>query len=200
MIKFTNLIKENFHNIDIDLLAYSDETFNEVYPESGENYIDPYKDSQVHDEDLDDDELLDSEDFIRWLKNEIYSRMKTFEYEVDHLINNNKLEIWRAITSDENIEKILKNKKLGKYWSWDEHSAEAHWGNQKHKHTYVFHGIVNIEDVDWNESFIVNSSPNYYEEKETRVIKGKPIDLVGIYINNKYKLITKYTKNINFVA
>lgn len=79
------------------------------------------------------------------------------EIEVD---DNGLINIYRAMTfnkeKDKDIyENILKYNRVGIYWSWNEHSAEAHGGGIGE--TYILYDKVKPENVNWENTIYKNT-------------------------------------------
>ena len=199
------LLENHPHDIDIQELSDSQYLFDIAFPDGGVEYIDAYRQSKNIDDDIEDDDIEDSKDFIYWLKDILYEYMSDFDGKLEDLINNdNTIEIWREITSDDKFISKLKTDdkiQIGEYWSWDEHAAEAHWGkHSKHKHTIVFHGLVHIKYIDWTRTYEVNSTPINFEEREINILKNSPIKLLGFTVDGKYNKLPKYMINTKFTA
>lgn len=73
---------------------------------------------------------------------------------------------------------------VGIYWSWDENSAECHWGTGGPSVT--LHGVINKSNVDWEGTLYANMFPSLGdEEKEVRLIEGTQFELEGIQYDEK---------------
>jgi len=78
----------------------------------------------------------------------------------------------------------IKYQGVGIYWSWDENSAECHWGSGGPNVT--LHGIINKNNVDWEGTLYANMFPALGDdEKEVRLIEGTQFELEGIQYDEK---------------
>lgn len=68
---------------------------------------------------------------------------------------------------------------VGVFWTWDEKSAEAYWGNSA-GHKITLHAKVSVEDVDWGETVYKNAY-GLKEEKEIRVKDGAKVMMIGYH-------------------
>jgi RNA:NAD 2'-phosphotransferase (TPT1/KptA family)/GNAT superfamily N-acetyltransferase/2'-5' RNA ligase/8-oxo-dGTP pyrophosphatase MutT (NUDIX family) len=78
----------------------------------------------------------------------------------------------------------IKYNGVGIFWSWDENSAECHWGSGGPNVT--LHGIINKDNVDWEGTLYANMFPALGDdEKEVRLIEGTQFELEGIQYDEK---------------
>ena len=153
------------------------------------------KEKILHDDD--DDEIMESDRFKRWLKYDVEYRIDNFMYEIKDYINaNGIINIWRKMTVDDNWIKRLptSGNRLGIFWSFDENAAEAHWGgNETNKIT--IESEISQEYVNWDETIKLNIDPSIGEvEKEIRLFKNTPIIIKSLSINNEFVNIDSINK------
>lgn len=135
-------------------------------------------------------EDLEDEDDLEQAKEEIRVEMEENFYDAENkiykLIKDHKLEIYRAIEVDSNWEKHLltQGKHLGIYWAWDVKCAEAHWGWSAKRRTAVLTAEIDERLIDWKTTMELNSHPDYFEEREIRLVKNTPIKLKSITIDD----------------
>jgi hypothetical protein len=87
------------------------------------------------------------------------------------------LSVYRGISLNRITDVNLS--KLGVYWAWDEHAAEAHWGLSG-VGTYVFRALITERDVDWMQTMFANLWPSLgEEEKEIRLKEGVSPKITG---------------------
>ena len=151
-----------------------------------ENY--QYEENKV---DIDKDEIEESEDFKNWFKYELQYRYDDVIDKLNDVISsNNTIDIWRMMTVDDNWINNLhqKGKHLGIYWSWDENSAEAHWGNSGQRIT--LNSNVREAYVNWVDTIQLNMDISLgEEEKEIRLFKNTPIKIIEMMDENNHNLL-----------
>lgn len=78
---------------------------------------------------------------------------------------------------------------LGIYWSYEKDAAEAHWaGSGENQVAFLLEGKTAIDSIDWIMTLVQNAQPDYQQEKEVRLRKRAPIELVGVYaLGGKFK-------------
>jgi hypothetical protein len=68
----------------------------------------------------------------------------------------------------------------GIYWSWDEHAAEAHWGNFATGHVkWRLVADVSSRQIDWVSTLSANANPDMADEKEITLRENVPVKLVS---------------------
>lgn len=155
-------------------------------------------------ENLDDDEITNSDEFNNILEEYINNNILDSIYNIKPHILDNKINIFRVIIVNESWIKDLYDSnsvELGVYWSWEKDSANPYWCDySKNKtHKILLCATVDIYYVDWYETIIANSSDSSYDEKEIRVKHKSPITINEIYSEgssldlNIYKNITFYS-------
>ena len=153
-----------------------------------ENFI--YDTNMVDGDDLDLEDIANSDNFFNYLKKKISESLEIFKHDMTYLISAGYIDIYRVMrVSDKWIDHIKTDgKRLGEYWTYDENSAEAHWGNNLPNYVKIM-TTVKEEYVDWETSFEMNMHPKYSTENEIRLYKNTPIKILSLNFNGK---------NINF--
>lgn len=185
-MKFNQFINEarlNDINIsDVVNKKFIDLAISDTYNEESLRY------EYASEEGISDDEI-DEDDFRNWVEYEFESLAENFIDRLKRdLINNGKIKIWRAMTVNKEWESRLPSqvKHLGIYWSWDESSAEPHWGySNEMPFTAIMEAEVDETAVDWLPTIRLNVEPVSYEEKEIRLVKGAKINLTSIKIDGE---------------
>jgi len=136
------------------------------------------------------DEIQETEDFKKWLEYEVEVRFENAVDEIqDHIDYDGTIEIWREMTVDKNwLEHLIKQgKHLGIFWSFEEGTAEAHWGKFGSGQVKVKIKSITKEDyIDWKGTLIANMDPSIGEdEKEIRLARGTPIKIEEIEMDGK---------------
>ena len=166
------------------------------------NLLDYYIDDNNLD-DEDENDVIQSDDFREFIKDELSKNLEEAKENIYHNIDyeNGKIKLYRAMTVDDNWLEHLKKqgKRLGIYWSWDEHGAIAHWAGSQ-KNTAIIESDIDEKYVNWTETLIQNMHPNYSVEEEIRLFKNTPIKINKLYINDKQVDIDKELKNKTFLA
>lgn len=188
-------------------IKYNEEVIREFLKEEIMEYYDEevifdygeYSDREVEDY----DSIKCDEDFISFLDYIIDERMTNSKYNIIEFIQNNKLNIYRKILVDDKwLSRLINNKVkgFGLHWCWDKEVVEPHSGyNQKGKTNEVLiHAVVDINNIDWNETLERNSSLINSEEKEIKLFRGVPLFINNLHYNNKLitsGLYNKYVKS-----
>ena len=151
--------------------------------------------------DAEDDEILDSERFKKWLKYEVEYKIEDAIDTLSGYIDNGIITMWRDMTVDDAWLKNLgtTGQRLGRYWSYERDAAEAHWGG-KESNNIKIQISVNSEYIDWDQTIEANIDPNTGEdEKEITLFKNTPINITALWVNDEEKDISKI-KNKTFKA
>jgi len=161
-------------------------------------YIDYFKFYNDEYKDMGEDDIKELPVYKEYLEEELRNKFEdTFE-EIFNNIRNGKIVLYRDMTVRKDwVEHLAKhpNSRIGKYWSWDEAAADAHWGTFGDRVATV---VIEIDErrVDWTETFQANLQIE--EEKEITLFKntpikikaildkGTPVDISSIE-NNRYK-------------
>lgn len=165
-----------------------------------EDYV---EDSDLDDEDDgevgDDYDASDDDDVSGWLsgspvKNETayrnalpkWAEDTCFEkrYELRSLLKNGHIPVWRMITAPADWKPGAQP--LGLYWAWKESAAEAHWG-QSDGASFLMHGLIANEDIDWARSIAMNTLPGFADECEIALLPGHKVHLLWYQRDRKKK-------------
>jgi len=142
-----------------------------------------------HSELEDNEEFKESQEFRdyfeEWMDYRTENVIQKFKYEI--IDDNNNIPIWRHMSVKENWIDHLNNygKHLGVFWSWDESAAEAHWGHNRGLKLMIIESVVNADVVDWKQTIIVNIDPYQQVEKEIRLHKNTPLEIISLELDNK---------------
>jgi len=199
-MKIDNIIKEEILSFLNEMSLHSMNYNNIITPEyikglemsdEYERFIENYQ-YEENKTDVDKDEIEETDDFKNWFKYELkYLYDDVLDKLNDIILPNNTINIWRMLTVDENWinNLIVKGKHLGIYWSWDENSAEAHWGNGGQKRV-TLKSNVREEYVNWDDTIKLNMNISLgEEEKEIRLFKNTPIKIIEILDENNHNLL-----------
>jgi len=137
--------------------------------------------------DADEDEILDSERFKKWIRYEAEYRIENALEEIGYKINGGVITIWREMVVDSKWIKSLarEGQRLGKYWSFEQGAAEAHWGGVG-EHKIQIQTSVREEHIDWQETIEANTDLDIGEdEKEITLFKNTPLKIEALTIDGK---------------
>jgi len=144
--------------------------------------------------DADEDEILDTDRFKNWLKYEVEYKIDDFTRSIGDYFNGDMITIWREMTVTMEWVKALQTtgNRLGKYWSYVENAAEAHWGSHRSSEVKVlFQTSVPEKYIDWNQTIEANIDPQIGDdEKEITLFKNTPIKIEALWIDGKDMDIT----------
>ncbi len=153
-----------------------------------EYVLDAYIEQENLDED-DKDDIKKSPEFYEFIEDKLRNE---FQDAIDNLDNkihykSGKLRLYRAITVDNNWLHHLKTqgKRLGIYWSWDSNSADTHWGDASKPNVAVIEAEIHEKYVNWKTTLEMNMNPSMSDEREVRLFKNTPIDIISITIDDK---------------
>lgn len=182
----------------------SDNSIDFITPEFVREYFEEYDESieelilsnyanenNINIDDLKDENFVETKEFKEYYNHELLywadNAINMFKNDVIQL--DNTIPIWRELTVDKNWIDHLnsRGKHLGIYWSWDKDAVEAHWGhNTKQKKKYVIESIINANHVDWKNTILLNMDPTLgKDEKEIRLYKNTPLEIVSLEIGGK---------------
>jgi tRNA nucleotidyltransferase/poly(A) polymerase len=160
--------------------------------------------------DVDKEEIEKTEDFKNWFKYELSAR---YDDAVERITNNLKpdgtIDIWRRITVDDEENRWISHladagKHLGIYWSWDERSAEAHWGDTTKSSNALIKSSIKEEYIDWRNTLYANMDMSLGEdEREITLFKNTSLKIEELYIDNKDVMTSDFAsaiKNKTFYA
>lgn len=155
------------------------------YEMQGNYYLSPEEVDEIMN--MDEEDIMETEDFKSWLVDHV-------EFKIDEVISNisgkivdGRITVWREMTvSNEWISKLpTTGMRLGKYWTFDEGSAEAYWG-AKNDNTITFQTTIDEKYIDWHQTIMANIDPALGEdEKEITLFKNTPIYIDRIHLNDK---------------
>ena len=126
-----------------------------------------------------------------------------FEHDFENLAEyqDEKLVLYRELTFKGDYKKHLQRqgKHLGIYWTFHEGSAEAHWGHfLSGSQSYTLIGLVDEKTIDWAHTYILNGTDP--DEREIRLVKGSPIQLIELKNNEGEELDISQFKGRVFYA
>ncbi len=119
-----------------------------------------------------DDVDISSDEFNREFALFFEDRIGDAEASIGDRFRNNKLPVFRVITAPLDWKPDL-NMHPGIYWSWDEKSAQAHWGSYQNGDVeWMLRGHVDHDDINWVTTLAMNASLSYADEREIRLNEG----------------------------
>lgn len=136
--------------------------------------------------DMDYNDIVELPRFKSWLKYEVEYKIENFIDEIKNYIDGGFITIWREMTVDDKwIESLPKEaKRLGRFWSFEQDAAEAHWGGAGKR--IQLQTSINQNYVDWTQTIIANIDPQIGEdEKEITLFKNTPIKIEALLIDDK---------------
>lgn len=169
--------------------------FNEISKGMGsydgvEYVFENFKDEYEQFKDMEDDEITNIPEFKEYMRTDFDERFDKFIYNIRRIIidNNNKIPIYRVLTVNDKFFNHLEtttSPKLGIYWSWDENSAEAHWGDWKKPNSIIIHSEINENEVDWEATILLNiNAITGEDEREIRLYNNTPLKILAL-VNHK---------------
>jgi 2'-5' RNA ligase len=153
-----------------------------------ERYIEyyQYEENMV---DVDKEEIEKTEEFKNWLT---YELREKYDDTVDRITNKIKpdgtIDIWRRIKVDDIwVNHLIQaGKHLGIYWSWDEHAAEAHWGDTTKNSNALIKSSIKEEYIDWKSTIYANMDLSLgEEEKEITLFKNTSLKIEELSIDGQ---------------
>ena len=147
-------------------------------------YMFKYDNSEY--EDMEDDEIESLPVFQDYFRTKYEGLYDEFVWKITSIMNSNQgyIPIYRNMTvADDFIQQlnIKKQPRLGIYWSWDENTAESHWGHGNHKLEIQLHSLIHNSHVDWWDTILLNLNTALGDtEKEIRLFKNTPIQILKI--------------------
>lgn len=146
---------------------------------------DPY---ELEDAMADDHDL--KQQFLAFLPDFFEEQIIQADYNITSraTIRNGQMLVYRNITAPSTWIKRngLQVQSLGIYWSYDSHSAEAHWGSYEGGNmVWQLAGWVPLKDIEWPVTLYQNASASYEDEKEIRVYEGTPITLEYVAVRGR---------------
>ena len=197
---------KNFHLFSINEKALTNITLKDInlksfiHVQDEKEFLNPYVsqymaeehnkffDTEEHEDETYD--IIKSKEFQDWLYYELEYRFNNLKDNFNTLINNNFMILYRSLTvKDTYIKDLLNNKvkHIGIYWTYDENSAEPHWGyNLNIKNDIIYEININEKYINWVDTIRLNLEHEYFnEEKEVRLFRNTPIEITNITWNNK---------------
>ena len=152
--------------------------------------------------DIEENEELHKE-FFKWFGNYMFDEYENVIDKLEDSIDQSgEITIYREMRVIDNwMEHLIKQgKHLGIYWTWDENSAEAHWGKVKNRNKALLVAKIKEEYVNWEETIKLNMELSLGDmEREIRLFKGTTIDLISVIINGEEQDLSTL-KNKEFLA
>ena len=90
----------------------------------------------------------------------------------------------RMITAPADWHTKIAERPLGVYWSYDEHSAEAHWGSTGQTY-YLMKSKAPLGAIDWATTVAQNAHPVYEDEAEIKLIEGSVVELLSVSVGGE---------------
>ena len=159
----------------VTMFKYEMQDDYDLTPEQKENLMD-----------MDEDDVVELPRFKKWLKYEVEYKIEEFISDIQNYIKGDIITIWREMTVDDKwIQSLPREaKRLGKFWSFEQDAAEAHWGGGGKR--IQIQTSVSQNCIDWNQTIEANINPQIGEdEKEITLFKNTPIKIEALLIDNK---------------
>ena len=182
------LNEESFYNISVDSIL-SDNGIKSIIdsdPDGFQGLLDYYIEVNNLD-DTNPKKIRNSSEFQSFVYQYLYNDTEEIFYTIDDCIHNGKIKLYRLITVGDNWLNHLstQGKRLGIYWTFDKEKAEAYWADSSKSNTALIEIEINEKYVDWDVTFKQLTSPSYSEEKEIRLFKNTPINILSLEINDE---------------
>jgi hypothetical protein len=130
--------------------------------------------------DTDYNKIYNSRAYHSWFNEEFTGRIYNVFSDIEYLIHNNQLTIYREITAPPDW-KPDPNRHIGIYWSWDSHAAEAHWGNYSGNDIeWLITATVETKYINWLNTLAKNACYDYEQEREIELKHNSPIHILSI--------------------
>lgn len=175
---------------EIDVIAYAAYQNIDWSGGGGEYVKTEYENENgvVSDDDDDDDFFSDSKsevdetspDFMSWFKGWVEDRAWNAWGNFSHLFDaEGNAILYRVITAPANWQPGERHP--GIYWSWDVNAAQAHWGTfSTGDATWRMTAKINMRDIDWVATLVMNIDPSFEDEKEIRINEAAPVELLKV--------------------
>jgi hypothetical protein len=199
----TNINEFKKYIINETVLNYEEELIDDYLSniDDYELYVYQYKDETYYiDNDLDDDEIEDSEDFKNWLNYEIIYKLDNLFEEFKRLFSDGTCTLYRKISvSNDWFNNIQEYQTMGIYWTDNESLAESYWSDGN-KNEVLLATTVKSEQVNWKKTYIERIKIFTGDaESEIQLKKDTIIYLDNIEINDKIQNID-HLKKLQFKA
>jgi len=138
--------------------------------------------------------ILRSNEFESWAEDYLESYISEFLDKLTYLKKSNSIKIYRSITCTYDwINKASKSKKIstGNCWSYLYEGAIPYHGCPSDQE-FIFHGEINLSNIDWFRTIILNLVFPYGEdEQEIRTyakkrIKNFSVERVGDILHSQF--------------
>lgn len=167
------------------------------YEMQDDYYLSPEEKDEIMDMDYDDIHNLPK--FKQWLGYEVESVIEDAIDNISSYIKNDgTIPVWRKMTVTDEWLKSLPStaSRLGRYWSFEEDAAEAHWGGSE-GNTIKLKAVVPETYIDWQQTITANIDPAIGEdEKEITLFKNTPIRIEELEVNGELVNIDKIKDKI----
>lgn len=182
---FEDVVEAHLFQLETDAEEFSAALFSEVEDWSEEEVLEYLEDHGISVKPNPDFDQLRQE--VR--KNEVLEELKAeleadYEGAVDRVTRVlQDQECWRAVTVPKNVDPT-QHTNLGIYWAYEEHAAEAHWG-EPGKNAVTYHAEIDLDYVDKAGTIFANTWPRLGEEEaEVRFYKGSPIFVYDVELKD----------------
>jgi hypothetical protein len=122
-----------------------------------------------------------SESFKAFVQEQALERLENARHDLTYDLSQNEddtLTIWRSIVVPNDWPENVNERPIGIYWAYRETAAEPHWGSFSEGNAeIILEGRVNVEDVDWSQSVLMNAQCK--EEREIRLLPTAMVLLVS---------------------
>lgn len=194
-MKLLQVIQENHYQDDLYNHDKDDVFVKWFTSDDGNNALEAYWHDYCDNEGLDADEVDEHEhadDFKDWIYDNIFNDLY---YEAIHDLNHavsfdGTIDLYRMISIKDL--RRLRLSQVGEYWSWDEHAAEAHWGDSGHRYYVRMHATGHSDNVEWFETVCQNTFDSFKHEREIKIKRSSTLLITKIeYIEQTGRKIIK---------
>lgn len=192
LTNFYQFINEKYmHDFDASDVV-TDKYVKDFISNNSDTYYQYYLNEKGLDEDENDlNDIVNSRDYFLFVKNELKINFEKAQDEIysnlDYL-NRDYFKIYREIHVDSKwIDNLSTNvKRLGIYWTYDKSKAEAYWGHDKFKDiSVIITAAIKDNQVNWVETLQQNTDMFFSHEKEIRLFKNTPIQIIEILVDGE---------------
>lgn len=171
----------------------TDEYIKDFISNNSDTYYQYYLTEKGLDEDEHDfDEVVNSKDYFLFVKNELEISFENAQEEIYSNLDyfdNNYFKIYREIYVDSKwLDNLSTNvKRIGIYWTYDKKKAEAYWrsDNESKNIAITITAIIRENQVNWIETLQLNTHMYFLDEKEIRLFKNTPLQIIEILVNGE---------------
>jgi GNAT superfamily N-acetyltransferase len=154
------------------------------YEMQDDYYLSPEEKEEL----MDEDDIIETERFKKWLLYEVESKIDDAIYDIKHKITpDGYIRLWRVMTVDDDWLDRLPHtgNRLGVFWSFEKDAAEAHWGG-KESNVVRIESAIGEKYINWEQTIESNIDPNLgEEEKEITLFKNTPLKILALEVNDK---------------